>query len=249
MEKIRYTNYSDCANPDTIRISEWGVDLYCQQSDAIPIIYTNRFLKNGFGPVLVSNAHGMFHSEFNVVIDKCFEKRGIAYITSRNDDAYLRIWTEGNAIACWDAKTDIKRFKSIVKDTIKSLKSGNYTTFSTQEGIIDILPKEQNNIQNSIDFDKLMFYWTENIEDEDGYNDTFICRMPVSELFQSTSSERTNYYKEGEKAWVSKHGDIDPAMYHLLMYQEGKETKVKKLDEKDVRKIVSECIKKIINKP
>lgn len=28
------------------------------------------------------------------------------------------------------------------------------------------------------------------------------------------------YYKEGERSWTMKHGNIDPAYYHLLMYEE-----------------------------
>lgn len=28
------------------------------------------------------------------------------------------------------------------------------------------------------------------------------------------------YFLEGERAWIMKHGNIDPALYHLIMYEE-----------------------------
>lgn len=39
-------------------------------------------------------------------------------------------------------------------------------------------------------------------------------------LFVFFMSERQFYIQEEQKAWVTKHGDIDPAYYHLLMYKE-----------------------------
>ena len=56
--------------------------------------------------------------------------------------------------------------------------------------------------------------------------------------------EREEYFKEGEHAWLNKHGDIDPAQYHLLMYQEGKQKM--KVTEDKIREIVSESIKRIL---
>ena len=31
---------------------------------------------------------------------------------------------------------------------------------------------------------------------------------------------KREYYKEGERSWIMKHGSIDPAYYHLLVYEE-----------------------------
>ena len=31
---------------------------------------------------------------------------------------------------------------------------------------------------------------------------------------------RREYFKEGERSWVMKHGNIDPALWHLIMYEE-----------------------------
>ena len=28
------------------------------------------------------------------------------------------------------------------------------------------------------------------------------------------------YFKEGERAWIRRHGNVDPAFWHLLMYEE-----------------------------
>lgn len=36
----------------------------------------------------------------------------------------------------------------------------------------------------------------------------------------SLRDERREYFREGDKSWVRKHGDIDPACWHLLMYEE-----------------------------
>ena len=39
-------------------------------------------------------------------------------------------------------------------------------------------------------------------------------------LVPGLSGWRRAYFKESERAWTRKHGDIDPAYYHLLMYGE-----------------------------
>lgn len=31
---------------------------------------------------------------------------------------------------------------------------------------------------------------------------------------------RTEYFREGERSWIMKHGNVDPALYHLIMYEE-----------------------------
>lgn len=249
MEKVKYKE-KDCVNPDTVCVSDWGIEAHCEENDAVPVIYTKRLLKDGYGPILTTNNKGMYHAELNIIIGNYLEKKGISYISSRSKDIYIRIWLNRNIISCWKPwdTNDINGCKEIIKDVVKLLKSGNFNTFNTNGISIEELPKEQNTLQNDIDFSKLMFYWADEIDDEYGYPEKFIFRAPVSELFRTTSTEKTNYYKEGEKAWVAKHGDIDPAYYHLLMYQENKEKKNMKieLNENDIKNMVTECIKKLI---
>lgn len=125
-----------------------------------------------------------------------------------------------------------------------------------------------------IDIDNLQYYW-EGYEDENGEDVKYIYRAPVSELMHSDiqinkaddseqrlfhlmtpqekaeylknndekRQERINYFKEGEKAWDKKHPGWDPAHYHMTFYQE---EKTMKIGEKDIKQIVSETIKRLL---
>lgn len=125
-----------------------------------------------------------------------------------------------------------------------------------------------------INIDNLQYYW-EGYEDENGEDVKYVYRAPVSELMHSDiqinkaddseqrlfhlmspqekaeylknndekRQERINYFKEGEKSWDEKHPGWDPAQYHMTFYQEGKTMKI---GEQDIRKMVTETIKRLL---
>lgn len=57
--------------------------------------------------------------------------------------------------------------------------------------------------------------------------------------------QRHDYFVDSDKAWINKHGNIDPAYYHMLVYQENKQKPIK-LTESDIKYMVKESINKIL---
>lgn len=279
MEKINIDrNYRDTANPDTVRIEKWGIDAFCAdpEGEPFPIIYTERLLNKGIQEkVFVSCKYGDYHSNLNDKLsDILMKQNDIAYVRSRTHDTYARIWKKYNIMAVWSNDDVIKETKNI----INLLKNGDYlTVYSEDDGDYQILPKKENFIHKEIDFNNLMLYWETYEDDEWGMPSKYICRAPLSELFngnvnvniddseskllhlitpqekmqaiqnnEKLKKEREEYAKEGDRAWKAKYGNIDPAKYHLLMYQESKKKNIIKINENDIKQMVNECVKHLL---
>ena len=56
--------------------------------------------------------------------------------------------------------------------------------------------------------------------------------------------QKEDYYDESGKSWTEKYGNIDPAKYHLLMYQESK--KPIKITKEDISLMVKDCVNFIL---
>lgn len=275
MEKIKldYSN-RDTVSPDRVRVNAWGIDAFCgdPEGEPFPIIYTERLLNKGINEtVFISDKYGEYHSDLNKNMEHyLMTDYDVYYISSRSHDTYVRIWKKYNIMSVWS-----NRYEGIetIEKIIKLFKNGDYLTFS-EEGI---LPKKENYMHKGINFNNLMFYWETYEHDENNIPSKYICRAPLSELFNSNmdvnvdddadakllhlmtpqekaqaiqnngklKKEREEYAKEGDRAWKAKYGNIDPAQYHLLMYQENKKKNTLKINESDIKKMIIECIKKI----
>lgn len=275
MEKILCKTH-DSVSPDSVVVDEWGLDLHCTNRDAFPIIYTNRYDEYGIDSLSTTRFGGLYHHSLTNMIYKCLEKKDIEYIINRRKDVYGRIWTNENIITCWSvASGDIKEYVATI---VEDIKSNNYTTYyDLLEGECNELPKEKNWLHKLIDWNTLSYYWEYKDENDGNFyicrekvsellnNNTDVKvddeQQKLLHLMTPTEKqkaiqnnddlrkEREEYYKEGENAWLAKHGDIDPAQYHLLMYQENKKNKKKtmKLSENDIKKMVSESVNRILN--
>ena len=281
MEKIKIKDnyYRDTASPDTVRVEAWGIDAFCgdPSGEPFPIIYTERLLNKGgiTDTVFVSCDYGDYHSDLSDKMGEVlWHKNHVSYIRSRGYDTYIRIWKKYNIMAVW-SKDDNGIEK--IKKVINLFKNGNYLSFYLDDnGYENVLPKEDNYMHKDIDFNNLMFYW-ETYDDDDGVPSKYICRAPLSELFngnvnvnvddsdaklfhlmtpqekaqaiqndEKLKKEREEYAKEGDRAWKAKYGDIDPAKYHLLMYQENKKKNTMKINENDIKKMANECVKHLL---
>jgi len=280
MEKIKIDDIFECATPDTVRVDAWGINAYCHdfEGEPFPIIYTERLLKQGLNEtVFVSCEYGEFHNSLSSdMYEALLRDYDVSYIKSRDSDTYVRIWKNYNIITVWsEGEDNVEKLKKVVN----LFKNGNYLSFYENEnGDAMIVPKENNYMHKGINFNDLVFYWetTEYDDEIDDYS-KYVCRAPLSELFnkgvnvdiddsksklfhlmtpqekaqaiqndEELKKEREEYAKEGDRAWKAKYGNIDPAQYHLLMYQENKKKNTMKINESDIKKMVNKCVKHLL---
>lgn len=242
MDKVKF-HTADQVNPDTLQVDGWGLYCHCQDSDAYPIIYSERYPE--LGNLFVGD-NTLYHMDLGKAIYEYTENNGFdrVFIANRTSDFLVRIWADKNAVVTWQRKDDnIEEIKQKIVKVIGLLKAGNFKFF-------DIIPHYENFIEERkqkffqrLDFNALQFYWKEWEEDEYGWDDEFACREYVNDLLHS--EESSSKYKEAQNAWIAKFGNIDPAKYHLLMYQENKKQNKIQITENDIRKMVKECIKKL----
>lgn len=233
---------ADQVNPDTLKVTDWGLYCHCQDVDAYPIIYSERYPE--LGNLFVGD-NTLYHADLGNAIYNYTEKNGSdrLFITSRKNDFLVRIWADNNAVTTWqNADSNIEEIKQKIVKVINLLKTGNFKFFDT-------IPRDENSLEerkerflHKIDFNSLQFYW-KGWEEENGWEDIFACREYVNNLLHSEKSN--SKYKEAQNAWLAKFGNIDPAKYHLLMYQENKIQNKIQITENDIRKMVKECIKKL----
>ena len=273
--KIKDNYYRDTASPDTVRVEAWGIDAFCgdPEGEPFPIIYTERLLNKGiYEKVFVSSEYGDYHSDLNSKLaDILMREKDISYIRSRSQDTYVRIWKKYNIIAVWSNDDIIQEIKNV----INHFKNGDYlTVYMDADGYNQILPKNENFMHKDIDFNNLMLYWETyeddmsskyicraplselfngnvnvNVDDSDAKLLHLMTPQEKAQAIQNDEKlkkEREEYAKEGDRAWKAKYGNIDPAKYHLLMYQENKKKNTMKINESDIKKMVNECVKHLL---
>ena len=264
MEKVikNTENQRNTISPDTVRVKEWGIDLFCGDSEGmpIPIIYCERYLKDGIGPVFLGLNVGTYHGQLNnTIYEVLMNEYNIAYISSRLKDVYIRIWLKYNVVSFWLNGNDITDVLPVLKNTIKLLKNGKYYGFFCDENNNCMLD-ENNEIQNSLDFNNLMFYWEGYEDDEMGMPIKTFYRAPISEIFNGNFDDENQENTQNNNMWKEKfktlfpsydtnkkeYDKVDPAYYHLKMYQENKKRNSLILNESDIRIMIKECVRKIM---
>ena len=199
----------------------------------------------------------------------------VSYIKSRESDIYLRIWKSYNIITMWSqGEGQIEKLKKVINffkngdylsfyenekgESVIVPKENNYM----HKGIdfnnlmfyweIHEYDTEIKDYTRYVCRAPLSELFNKGINvDIDDTKSKLLHLMTPQEKAQAIKNdeklkkEREEYAKEGDRAWVSKHGNIDPAQYHLLMYQENKKKNTLKINESDIKKMIIECIKKI----
>lgn len=199
----------------------------------------------------------------------------VSYIKSRELDIYLRIWKSYNIITMWSQGEDqVEKLKKVINlfkngdylsffgnekgESVIVPKENNYM----HKGIdfnnlmfyweIHEYDTEIKDYTRYVCRAPLSELFNKGINvDIDDTKSKLLHLMTPQEKAQAIKNdeklkkEREEYAKEGDRAWVSKHGNIDPAQYHLLMYQENKKKNTLKINESDIKKMIIECIKKI----
>ena len=267
MEKFKLNYPDEQVSPDFVRIDELGFKTDWQDDDAIPIIFTHRFDNYGIGTLFVGG-----YSESH---DDLFQYMGLSVIkdsfeTFADEDLCLRVWLSNNILTSWGYDENIKeKLKEInyyfhnsvdyfykVDDEVKHIHNPSISSFYINFGELDYFWEgyEEDEFGMEINYaycetvDNLISSDIEINKADDTQQREFHLMTPdeKAEYLKNNDEkrqERINYFKEGEKAWVNKRGDVDPAYYHLTMYGEN----TMKIGEKDIRRMVNECLKKLIN--
>ncbi len=210
---IKIPNRGDClVSPDVIRIPEMHIVLNHCLNDAVCISFDGDTLHIGN----YSIKHPVIHMKLG-----------------KNDLEDLRLWYKEKLITMWirQSKKDVG---SILKSVKKAFDSGNIVLYDITN-LNEILP-------NGLDDFSFIYQTTENgenyvvkcnfdeldnvvsVRENEAHRMLHLLTPTAKKHFFETHPKeydaRMEYFKEGERAWVMKHGNIDPAHWHLLMYEE-----------------------------
>lgn len=207
--EIIQKSLEDIVTPDQIIINSLNISL--------------RYSKN-------KNNSLSFDGEYIYVSDE-IKPRSHPYIhskTKKYDTFDLRYWPEAKLLSAWIDGDIIERLTSL-KQAFKEGKIKNLNG--------DI-------IESPINIDDVMFIFVEEIDYEecivkcklDEIDDSHIIvqndNLRLFHLLSPTAKAKElrinkklqeakhHYYLMYKRSWISKHGHIDPALYHLIMYEE-----------------------------
>lgn len=195
MERIKKDS-EDIVNPDSLFIKRWNLNLtYHDESIAIS-------------------------SDGNKLYFDCSNHLRI-HLCIKNENTFdLRYWRKYNIMTMWVSGN--------VFDELKKLR----------------LLLNKYKLFKQIDIDSIQFIFVEQIDYEDYIvkcnineieNDCIIVSNSDYRIFHllvplekqkellrdaKLREAKYNYYLMSQRAWIQKHGHIDPAFWHLLMYEE-----------------------------
>lgn len=196
MEKI-FKSKDDIVSPDKIQIKEWNLHLDHMDYDSVTLSFDGEYIYYSNNLIKHPNVSNLIPRQ---TLD-------------------LRYWSNSNIITCWVSNNDvIEQLKLFYKAHL----FGKYKSFNKWlnlrfDGIYNCkLVFCDKGYIIKCTFDELS-----KINSIDDNSDLRLLHLlsPLVKM-EFFKPEKHYYYLEGEKSWLSKHGDIDPAYYHLLMYEE-----------------------------
>jgi len=199
---------NDIVTPDKIIIPKWKLDLRFGKVDCISLSFDGSIIWFGSNK---TTPHPSIHRILN------------------NDNTFdLRYWPKQNLISMWitqDIYSNLDGLKqAFISNNVKHVKDEscklNINIKSVQFIFVELIDNEKYIVKCSIDELNEKHTFVDNSK----YR-IFHILSPSSKLKMLLKDsklrhERYCYYIFCRNAWVSKHGSIDPAFYHLLMYEE-----------------------------
>lgn len=216
MERILKEN-RDIITPDKLRVRNWHLSLFHWNYDTLTLSFDGETIYYGNSSL----------------------KHPIIHMKLKNNDLFdFRYWYNENLICCWSYDENtvdvLKKIKYAYENNkikkIESLEDKRFYYYTKDTKFFDVNTVDiifEQNINDKKYIVKCKFDELDNVTEMSSNNHLRQYHvMPPQLKFQELSnnkqlmSERQYYIQEGQKAWVAKHGDIDPAYYHLLMYEE-----------------------------
>ena len=228
------------ATPDTIKVQKKNSDQYlynasCDSPEGKPKPFIYGYDTNGNKRVWLGKAcqyHYALCNEYKEMVTQLIDGR---------------LWENLKIMSIWDLN------KGIVQKNIKGCLTDLEQRYKINLSDYSLLYNTGKDVVKKISIDEFLGREHQPSDASDTSYERELHLMSPTQKQQElqTNDEykkrREAYAKASQNAWISKHGSIDPAYYHLLMYQEGKSKKLT-ITESDIKKMVKECIRRIKNK-
>lgn len=208
MKKIIKHKY-DVVTPDLLFIKDWGLCFDYKMVDSISLSFDGNVIYCGEGRMFT---HPYIHKAIG---------------TQNTFDS--RFWIHKNVIVMWiyDSNNSIellKNFKQAIIGNkfvnVKCHKKLNININTVQLIFTKLIGGVEYIIRCGFDEIDEIDNIVPNYELRPYHIAPPLLKQQMLNNDKELQNERQSYNDEGNRAWVAKHGNIDPAFYHLLMYEE-----------------------------